>query len=348
MKKFWIIILIIILINIVGWLSGILIRAIIGGENWFMSFGKVERLPENVRKEMSVSIDGVENLNLNFKSSEARVIVTDSDEIKIIEYSKKKLDEKDLFTLENTKESININEGKSKFHLFSFNNIAYDIYIPQKYENNLKIFTGSGDVEFSEEMNLKDVDILLISGDCMISSKIVSEEIIIKSTSGDIKVNSLETKKLDMSSTSGEVVANGDIISENVQLKSVSGDVISGKVESKNVDIETTSGDIKVSEIMMGRVNAKSVSGDIKIEKISGNADLKTTSGDINVSKFEILGDSNINSTSGDVKITPSQNSNCNIDTNTTSGDVGVSNSNIGDGEFKLKIKTTSGDIKVY
>lgn len=142
-------------------------------------------------------------------------------------------------------------------------------------------------------------------------------------------------------------------------LKTVSGDIEIASFLYSNVDAKTTSGDIKVEEV--SNVKLKSVSGDIYLEKgssvevASTSGDLrlnnvltsinaKSVSGDIRIEKLELEMDSTIHTTSGDVTIGDSND--LYIETNTLSGDINISNNNRY-ANTTLKIETTSGDIRV-
>lgn len=317
MKKVWIIILIIVLISMVSFLCNVLMLAIMNGGNFtnmsfIKYFGEIEKTDENIRKEEKVSLEEIQNLKINFTSADINLIITDSNELKVVQYSNKELSDKELFSINKTSSEVEIAEGnlgvKFSFNLFNSCRVAYDIYIPQDYSEDISIKIVSGDTKVSGELKLKNVEI--------------------STTSGDIDILS-NLKVRDM------------------KVKTVSGDITMGNIESDNLVIETTSGDIKV-ESATNNINTKSVSGDIEFKSINGNLNAKTTSGNIDLNNYNIMGETEISSISGEIDIYITETSNCKIETKTTSGHVRLPNGNntIGIEPYhNLKVKTTSGNI---
>ncbi len=147
-----------------------------------------------------------------------------------------------------------------------------------------------------------------------------SKTLKIDTKSGDIK-SQIKINNLNASTMSGDVEIND---AKTVSIKTMSGDVETGIV--KNASIDTMSGDVDVEE----------VSEDITIE---------TMSGDVKVYKLNITKSSSIKTSSGDVEVLDNK-VNCYIDTDTSSGNIKVKKSDR-KSEIELKVKTSSGDIKV-
>ncbi|NMA50525.1 MAG: DUF4097 domain-containing protein [Mollicutes bacterium] len=144
----------------------------------------------------------------------------------------------------------------------------------------------------------------------------------------------------DVKTISGDINLKVDITNK-INIKTTSGDVNIEKAD--NIDIETTSGDIKVNK--SDKAIIKSVSGDVIFNNILGSFNIKTTSGDITLGEIEINEDSFIDTVSGDVFIESNNNNNY-IDYETVSGEKEINNSNR-TSQFTIKIKTISGDISV-
>lgn len=309
MRKFWLIVGIVISTLLVIGLVNILILAT---RNEF-HFGKVERIPENIRKEEKIELSEINTIKLNFKSSDVRVMVTNEAELKIIQYANKELKEKDLFFTSVSNNELVVKETRnSGFHIFLFDttNVAYDIYIPKNYEKSIFVEAVSGDIFIDEELKLNNVEIKNTSGDIAFNRTISANEVKIKTVSGDIKLND---------------------------------------VNSNSLILESTSGDINIGKTT-NFVDTKSVSGDITINGVNGNISIETTSGDISGYNFNIKERSNAKSVSGDIKISLDNDSNCKIKTKTTSGDIKLPNgiNVVGNEPYaELELKTTSGDIQI-
>lgn len=132
------------------------------------------------------------------------------------------------------------------------------------------------------------------------------------------------TGKFDFNTKSGDVNVDADLSNNKVNMYVMSGDIYLG---------------------IVGDINASTISGDIRVDKIIKSAILKTTSGDILVKKLEIKENSKINTISGDVFISDNQ-SNCYVDASAVSGDIKI-NSSDRKSDLVLQIKVISGDINV-
>lgn len=318
MKKGWIILLIIILAIFVVELFKILLFAINNKNwNWFMDFGNSDniRKEEYIRKDEKIEISNIDKINIDFKSADLNVFFTEDDEIRVVQYSYKELKEDRLFQANKTSSSINIRENnKPQFHLIYIgfmDQVAYDVYIPKKYEKSLEIKSISGNIEVEANEKLK-FDSLKIS-----------------STSGDVEMGSIEAK--------------------DIEIETVSGDITLQYLENDNLKLKSVSGDISV-EGAKGIVETKTTSGDIKFKTIEGKVDLKSTSGNINCKDFKVIDNSKAKTTSGNINLNINKDSNCKFDTKTTSGDVRMPNgiNAIGTEPYvELDLETVSGNINL-
>ncbi len=144
---------------------------------------------------------------------------------------------------------------------------------------------------------------------------------------------------LDIKTISGEIEI-GEFLDIKGILKTTSGDV-----NIKNLDktkIATVSGDININSCKDLEVNT--TSGEIEANKVVGEINIATISGDINLNLFEAIGNSDIKTTSGDVDINNTKD--IYVDASSISGDIDINN-NDRYSKYTLKIKTTSGSIKI-
>ncbi|MCI9000575.1 MAG: DUF4097 domain-containing protein [Clostridia bacterium] len=292
MKKVGIIILILILISMVIGLCKLLVFSIHHNSwNWFMGFGNSGgvRKEENIRKEQKIDIADVTKINLEFKSSDLNVFFTEDNQIRVVQYAFQELSEEDLFRVNKTSSSINISEyNKPRFHFFYFgfiDGMAYDVYIPKNYEGSLEMKAISGDIEVNENLKFEDL--------------------VISSTSGDIKMGNVEAKSIQVETTSGDIKLQ-KLTEDTLKLKSVSGDIT---VEEAH-----------------GTIEAKTTSGSIEVQKIEGKVEFSSISGDIKSDDFKITGNSKIKTTSGNVRTYLNQESNCEIQTKSVSGNITLPN----------------------
>lgn len=281
MKKVGIIILIIILISMVIGLCKLLVFSIHHNSwNWFMGFGNSGgvRKEENIRKEQKIGIEDITNINLEFKASDLNVFFTEDKEIRVVQYAFREVNEKDLFKVNKSSSSVSITEdNRPRFHFFYFgliDGMAYDVYLPKTYEGSLEMKAVSGDIQVNENLKFDDL--------------------VISSTSGDIKM--------------------GDVEAKSIQVETTSGDIKLQKLTEDTLKLKSVSGDITVEEAH-GIIEAKTTSGSIEVQKIEGKVEFSSISGDIKSDDFKITGNSKIKTTSGNVRTYLNQESNCEIQT---------------------------------
>lgn len=103
-----------------------------------------------------------------------------------------------------------------------------------------------------------------VSSDIDIKGDFFIDELKIKTVSGDIKINKLD--------------------SNIVSINTVSGDVEINDTKINDANITTVSGDITSKTIKCINFNGKAVSGDVDFKGVVDKLNLNTKSGDINVS----------------------------------------------------------------
>lgn len=166
------------------------------------------------------------------------------------------------------------------------------IYVPNNYE-----------LEYNHEST---------SGS--LSSEVLINTGNIKTTSGDILLNSINSGFLK--STSG-----------NIEITSAT-----------SLEVSSTSGDIDIKNIE--NLTGSTKSGNIKVNNLTNKINYVATSGDIKINKFSINEDSSLSATSGNIDIGLEKD--IFINASTKSGDIDISNTN---NNPTLTITTTSGDI---
>lgn len=118
--------------------------------------------------------------------------------------------------------------------------------------------------------------------------------------------------------------------------KSVSGDIRVSNIGGE-ARVEAVSGDLSLENIA-GSLKAHSVSGDVEVTKVSKGADCSTVSGDVEVR--DVLGDVFLNSVSGEISAEQVKGG---VDAETVSGDITLKGVSKG---RQVKAKALSGTVR--
>jgi len=122
---------------------------------------------------------------------------------------------------------------------------------------------------FFEELNL---DIYIPAG--------YRKNISIRTTSGNVRMDSVDLQKLLFNITSGKFEAE-TIKAEDVFINTSSGNIHIKKIDVKIFEIEGTSAKVYVEECITKEACLKTTSGNITLEKSSGSFNVKGTSGNV-------------------------------------------------------------------
>jgi len=179
-----------------------------------------------------------------------------------------------------------------------------------------------------------------------ISGSVFVEEIggaaTIASTTGDIEAKGV-SGAVTINTKSGSIRAED--LRRGAALSSVSGDVHAAQVEGGALEARSVSGDVRVEQAGIQTpvdLRMESVSGDIHLEHAHGNLSLRTVSGDITAEALEV-GTLACETVSGDVRLYLDHPFSGSLTTTTVSGDVTVRIPP--ESHFRFSLTTASGDI---
>ena len=139
----------------------------------------------------------------------------------------------------------------------------------------------------------------------------------------------------------------------SLEAKSASGDlVVNGEIE-RDATVKTVSGDVRLERVG-GELTVQTVSGDVSAQSVGGSIESKTVSGDLRVESVR-EGRATAQSVSGDIELGVAAGTNLDVDAGSVSGDLasevplGSDPGTAGDGPILVvRGKTVSGDFRVF
>ncbi|MEK2646976.1 DUF4097 family beta strand repeat-containing protein [Bdellovibrio sp. BCCA] len=211
-------------------------------------------------------------------------------------------------------------------------------FAPPAEKMKIKLFTGNVSIKKSSGSEIK----ITATGDIdksraprLLEAETTGNELKISEPEGDV------VKKLDVHI---EVPAS---FAQELDVVTVSGNVT---VENLNVDeleLKTVSGDIALNQVSANKIEMKSVSGNLNaegasIKKIEG----KSVSGNLAFAN-SLPADIDLTSVSGDVKMKLVKNDKTQFALKSVSGDIKNAHGSNKNGNYNVKVSTTSGDIEI-
>lgn len=182
--------------------------------------------------------------------------------------------------------------------------------------------TTSGDLKL-DKLNSRAVELETTSGDIQIT-QMVAEESVIKASSGDIRLEQVNVSEMVLQNSSGDISwQDGQV--QQAQLRTVSGDIELTHLNGQKVELTSVSGDIELDGVRGEKWKAETSSADVEL---SGSE----------VEQLEVLSSSG--GVEGDYY---AQNSRI----KTSSGDIDV-RLNRKDKELQAKVRTVSGSSRIY
>lgn len=176
----------------------------------------------------------------------------------------------------------------------------------------------------------------------------------------EIAIPASYSKNISATVVSGDINLKGDYILHTINICKTSGDFFSDSIKTDRATFTSVSGDIKINNLS-GAYGINLTSGDVEIGRLSGNGSITAVSGDIKCDLASLSGNFNASSTSGDIDIRLESGISAKINANSVSGGItsnlpinysGRGNHHgsavVGNGENnKITISNVSGDIDI-
>ena len=293
---------------------------------------------------VSATFDEVDVLNVNGVSNDIKVIKSENNQVKVT-YP---VSEKFSYYVKQIDDTLQI-EYDDLRHWYdyivifgSFRVPDLTIELPEKTFKELNIKSTSGHIEANSVDSLT-TNLKTTSGHIEVGGN--AGDLTVAATSGGVKVNSdTQAETAYISATSGKIEVSGNIKGDVIADNS-SGGIILSDLNCDNVDAKCTSGKITADNLSVTSIKANVSSGRIDFDNVicTGDMDLKTTSGSINLDSVDAE-NYDLNTTSGSIKAKILSPKLYNVKSNSGSERTPEFGSNA---KGVLNAKATSGSIKI-
>ena len=221
---------------------------------------------------------------------------------------------------------IKIDNKKTWFDYLKveFDSPKITIYLSKAEYDKLSIKEKTGNIEIPNNINFTDADINLSTGDVNFCADI-KDTLKIKTTTGEINIDSISTGLVDISVSTGRVTVSnlvcenefivktstGKIHLKNIICKKVistgkTGDILlENVVASDSFSIERSTGNIKFESCDANTLDVKTKTGNVSGSLLSNKVFIVTTNtGKVNVPKTIDGGKCEISTSTGNIDIT--------------------------------------------
>ncbi len=207
-----------------------------------LSTGKYETNTYEIGGEFS-------NVSINTDTADIMFALSDDGKCRVECYEEEKA-KHSVVTQEDTL-VINMIDEKSWYDYIGihFSSPKITVYLPKSEYTSLLIHEDTGDVEIPKDFTFKFVDISLSTGDvdCCASA---SEMIIVKTSTGDVRVKNISAGSLDLSASTGKVTVSGVTCEGDITVGVSTGKAYLADIACKSVISSGNTGDISLNSVI--------------------------------------------------------------------------------------------------
>lgn len=214
--------------------------------------------------------DAFQNISIITNTSDIRIVPSEDTDSQVTCYEQKNVEHsvavKDgtlvITVTDNRKWYEHINIG--------FSSPKITVSIPKMEYGTLSIESTTGNVSIPKEFHFVSMDISETTGS-VTSYASATDSVRIKTTTGNICVENIETKKLDLSVSTGRVTVSGVTCNGDVSVKVSTGKVNLTDIRCDNIRSEGNTGDITLKNVIAAE--------EISVERSTGSVTLTACDG---------------------------------------------------------------------
>ncbi len=273
---------------------------------------------------------------------------------------------------------LQITVPRKKFRELFLKTTSGNVSMNEMKLQTMNTKTASGDLKLNK-LEAEEMFLHTTSGDIS-AHTIQANSYKVRTTSGDIEMNHMESNSMNVETASGDLQGNEikamectiqtasggltihTIDGEKIKFQTASGDMKLTNANAENIQLQATSGDLRVTKICATKTRFQTSTGDIHVKEMEGDIEIHSVSGDSILFLKEIAQNVLANSVSGEVKINVEKSpESLDVQFQSRSGESNIKipmefqkksdhevRGKIGEGEYKIKVSTLSGDFKLH
>lgn len=246
-------------------IGGILFAGVMTTLKWdFVELATVKY--ETNTYEISEVFDGI---SINTDTADIAFVLSDDENCRV-----------ECHEEENVKHSVTVEDGTLTIELMdertvydfigyiglNFGSPKIRVFLPKTEYASLLIKESTGDIEIPKNLNFKDVDVSLSTGDVYFDAS-VGNMLKIKTSTGAIRVENIVAGSLDLTVSTGKVTVSGVICEGNVTVGVSTGKVKLTDITCKSVISNGSTGDISLDNVIAAeKFSIERSTGDVRFE----------------------------------------------------------------------------------
>ena len=268
--------------------------------------------------------EAFQNISIKTDTADIAFVLSDDEMCKVVCYE----DEKNshFVWVENDTLTINLlNEEKWYDYVgINFGNPKITVYLSESKYFSLVIEESTGDIEISKDLEFKNIDISLSTGDVMCYASAL-EDIKITTSTGDINFESISAASLNLCVSTGRVNISDVTCEKDITIKLSTGKSYLSDTVCRNLISHGSTGDISLKNVISKeKISIERSTGDVTfIDSDAAELFITTDTGDVEGSLL-----------TNKVFIIQSDTGNIDVPKSITGG--------------RCEITTDTGDIKIF
>ena len=222
------------------------------------------------------------NIFIKTDTADIAFVLSDDEMCKVVCYEEEK--NSHFVGVENDTLTINLLNDKNWYDYVGINfaNPKITVYLSESKYFSLVIEESTGDIEISKDLEFKNIDISLSTGDVMCYASAL-EDIKITTSTGDISLESIRAASLNLCVSTGRVTISDVTCEKDITIKLSTGKTYLTDTVCQNLISHGSTGDISLKNVISKeKISIERSTGDVTfIDSDAAELFITTDTGDV-------------------------------------------------------------------